>query len=84
VFEQLVGLREGEPTRAEIIAEIDWVLDCAVEHMGAERANRYLRKFYPWYVERLGGGKALQGALQTAPTLADARELMEPARAAAA
>jgi hypothetical protein len=53
-------------------------------HGGAPRPTRYLRKFYPWYVERLGGGKALQAALQTAPTLAAARELLEPARAAAA
>ena len=28
-------------------------MDRAVEHLGAERAGRYLRKFYPWYVERL-------------------------------
>ena len=27
---------------------------------GPDRAGRYLRKFYPWYVERLGEGKALQ------------------------
>src|SRR5579862_2555103 len=50
VFEQLVGSREAEPTRDEIVTELNWVLDCAVEHMGAERANRYLRKFYPWYI----------------------------------
>jgi hypothetical protein len=35
-----------------------------------------LRKFYPWYVERLGGGKALQAALQVAPTLEAARALL--------
>ena len=29
-------------------------MDRAVEHLGPERAARYLRKFYPWYVERLG------------------------------
>ena len=56
--------------------ELDWVIECAVEHLGAERATRYLRKFYPWYIERLGGGKALQAALQTAPSLAAARELL--------
>jgi hypothetical protein len=56
-------------------------------NVGVPAATRYLRKFYPWYVERLGGDKALQAALQTAPTLAAARELLtepEPARAAAA
>ncbi len=88
IFEQVLGAREDEPSREEILAELDWVLDRAVEHMGEPRAARYLRKFYPWYVERLGGGKALQAALQTAPTLEDARELMrresEPAQEAAA
>ena len=84
----MLGRRESEPDREEILEELDWVMACAVEHMGLDRATRYLRKFYPWYVERLGGGKALQAALQTAPTLEDARELMrresEPAQAAAA
>ncbi len=88
LFEQVLGRRVSAPGRDEILEELDWVMACAVEHMGLDRATRYLRKFYPWYVERLGGGKALQAALQTAPTLEDARELMrresEPAQAAAA
>jgi tRNA-dihydrouridine synthase B len=81
LFEQVLGRRLDEPGHDEILSELDWVMDCAVEHLGSERANRYLRKFYPWYVERLGGGKALQAALQTAPSLDAARELLreEPA-----
>jgi len=87
LFEQVLGLRADEPGPDEILAELDWVIESAVEHLGEDRATRYLRKFYPWYVERLGGGRALQASLQTAPTLEAARELMrapEPARAAAA
>ncbi len=90
LFEQVLGQRATEPERDEILGELDWVIACAVEHVGVERATRYLRKFYPWYVERLGGGKALQAAVQTAPTLEAARELMhgepvvEPARVVAA
>ena len=80
LFEQLLGARSGEPSRAEILTELDWVIDRAVEHLGAERATRYLRKFYPWYIERLGGTRqqqaALQAGLQTAPTLAAARALL--------
>jgi tRNA-dihydrouridine synthase B len=76
LFEQVLGRRAGEPDRGEILDELDWVIDCAVEHLGEERATRYLRKFYPWYVERLGGGRALQAALQTAPSLTAARELL--------
>ena len=87
LFEQVLGRRLTEPTREEILAEVDWVIASAVQHLGEDRATRYLRKFYPWYVERLGGDKALQAALQTTPTLAAARELLgetEPARVAVA
>jgi nifR3 family TIM-barrel protein len=77
LFEQLLGKRAGDPTREEILAELDWVIDCACEHLGIERAGRYLRKFYPWYVERLGGSHALQAALQQAPTVQAARALVE-------
>ncbi|MGA9856874.1 MAG: tRNA-dihydrouridine synthase [Solirubrobacteraceae bacterium] len=75
LFSQLLGERDGEPTRQEILAEVDWVLDRAAEHLGPERAARYLRKFYPWYLERLGADKVLQDQLQRAPTLDAAREL---------
>jgi tRNA-dihydrouridine synthase B len=69
-------------------------MDRAVEHVGAERAASYLRKFYPWYVERLGvvGARepaelrALQAALLLAPTVDAARALVRavPLTAAAA
>jgi tRNA-dihydrouridine synthase B len=80
LFSELVGEREEEPTREEILAEVDWVLERAVEHMGEDRANRYLRKFYPWYIERLGGTRGqqaiLQSQLQQAPSTATARDLL--------
>jgi tRNA-dihydrouridine synthase B len=84
VFRELADGVAFEPTREEIVAELNWVLDCAVEHLGAERANRYLRKFYPWYVERLGGTRAeqaaLQAALQQAESVKRARELFAGAQ----
>ena len=49
------------------------MLDRAEEHLGADRAARYLRKFHPWYVERLGAPHAVQDALQRAETLAEQR-----------
>jgi nifR3 family TIM-barrel protein len=76
LFSQVLGTRADEPDACEILTELDWVIERAVEHLGRERATRYLRKFYPWYVERLGGGKALQAALQTAPTIEVARALL--------
>ena len=34
------------------------MIACAEEHLGVERAGRYLRKFYPWYAERLSSRDA--------------------------
>jgi nifR3 family TIM-barrel protein len=84
LFEQLLTGSEREPSREEILEELDWVLERACEHLGTERATRYLRKFYPWYIERLGGGKALQAAVQQAPSIDAVRELMRAAPSAGA
>jgi tRNA-dihydrouridine synthase len=65
----------------EVVAEWLWVLDRAEEHLGPERAARYLRKFHPWYVETLGEGRALQDALQRAESLDDQRSLIAGAGA---
>ncbi len=84
LFAELVEGRERRPTREEVLAELDWVIDRAVEHLGEARATRYLRKFYPWYLPRLSlesrAAKRLQESLQTAPTLGRARALLEQTR----
>jgi len=72
-FERLLGLREGEPSRQEVCEELLWVIDRAEEHLGVERAGRYLRKFYPWYADTMGLTKRGRNELVTAPTTADAR-----------
>jgi tRNA-dihydrouridine synthase B len=76
LFAQALGLREDEPTTGEIVDELHWVMDRAEDHMGSERAGRYLRKFYPWYVARLGGGKAFQDMLQRAEGIDEARSVL--------
>jgi tRNA-dihydrouridine synthase B len=77
LFAQVLGTRDQEPSREEILAEWTWVIDRAGEHLGPERAARYLRKFHPWYVERLGAGKAVQDALQRADTIAEQRAVLD-------
>jgi len=52
LFERVLGVREGLPTFDEVVAELGWVIDRAGEHYEDGRAARYLRKFYPWYLER--------------------------------
>jgi len=76
LFAQVLGTRGTEPAREEIVEEWEWVLDRAEEHLGAERATRYLRKFHPWYVERVGAGHGVQDALQRAETLDEQREII--------
>jgi len=64
-----------------VLGELEWTIDCAVEHLGEPRATRYLRKFYPWYVARLqlesGQLKRLLQLAQTAETLGQVRNLLE-------
>jgi nifR3 family TIM-barrel protein len=73
-FERLLGLRAEEPSRREILDELLWVIERAEEHLGVERAGRYLRKFYPWYVDTLGLTRREANPLVTAPTTDAARE----------
>jgi len=84
LFEQVLGTRVAEPTREEILAELHWVMDRAVEHLGPDRAGRYLRKFYPWYLERLDACKAVHQSLQETGTVADARAVLAGLHALAA
>ena len=76
IFEQLTGRRSADPDRDEVIAELLWVIDRAEEHLGPNRAARYLRKFYPWYLERLDAGRQNAAAFQASEDLADARRLI--------
>ena len=63
-----------------MVGELLWVVDRAEEHLGPARAARYLRKFYPWYLERLGAEKSAAAALQGTDELESARALIGGAR----
>jgi len=83
LFAELVHGRSEPPTQEEVAAELDWTIDRAAEHLGEQRAARYMRKFYPWYVARLrlapAAARGLQESLQSAATLTDARAMIEGA-----
>jgi tRNA-dihydrouridine synthase len=80
LFARVLGTRAHAPTREEVLQELHWTVDRAVEHLGRWRATRYLRKFYPWYVVRLGLDKArakrLGESLQQAASLDEVRGLL--------
>jgi tRNA-dihydrouridine synthase B len=84
LFAELLGLRDGPPDDDEILDELEWVMERAVEHHGRERAARNLRRFYPWYLERLGAPARLTQAMQCAPTVAEARRIVLDLRVRAA
>jgi tRNA-dihydrouridine synthase B len=72
-FARLLGRYQGEPTAHEVATELETIIAAAEDHLGAERAGRYLRKFYPWYADTLGLTKREREPLVTAPTTAHAR-----------
>jgi tRNA-dihydrouridine synthase B len=72
-FARLLGRYSGDPSQEEVAGELEWVIAQAENHLGAERASRYLRKFYPWYADTLGLTKREREPLVTAPTTAHAR-----------
>jgi nifR3 family TIM-barrel protein len=76
LFEELTGRRAAPPAREEVVEELLWTIDRAEEHLGGERAARYLRKFYPWYVEAIGAPPEVAEELQRRADLARARELV--------
>jgi tRNA-dihydrouridine synthase B len=86
LFEQALGTRTEPPAREEILAEWEWVLDRCAEHLGEERAARYLRKFHPWYLRTLGKATSTracecQDTLQRAESLAEQRAAIRGLRA---
>jgi len=61
-----------EPSKAEIFEELTWIVERARQHFGEQKAASYLRKFYPWYVERIEGEAELQDAMQRSESTEDA------------
>ena len=79
-FGRLLGTYEGQPSPEEVAEELEWVIAAAEDHLGVERAGRYLRKFYPWYADTLGLTKRRRQALVGAPTTAAARQALTALR----
>jgi tRNA-dihydrouridine synthase B len=84
LFQRLLAGRECDPMPEEVLAELHWVMRQASLHLGPDRAARYLRKFYPWYLARLGLDREhlrdLQESLHRTETLSQARSLLDAQR----
>jgi tRNA-dihydrouridine synthase B len=77
IFEELTGARAMAPTDDEVVAELLWTLERAELHLGSDRAARYARKFYPWYLERLGVTGRDADAFQRTEDLDEARAMLD-------
>lgn len=80
IFAELTGRRLTPPERDEIIDELLWVIARAREHWGPDRAVRNLRKFYPWYLDRLGVPGREADAYQRTDSLEEVEEMLEGLR----
>lgn len=76
VFAELTGREVVPPDRRAIMEELLWVIDRAEEHIGADRAGRYMRKFYPWYLDRIDVPKLVRNELCQTAGLDRAREIV--------
>jgi tRNA-dihydrouridine synthase B len=76
IFAELTGSAVTSPSAPEIEAELRWLLERAERHWGPERAARNLRKFYPWYVPRLGFEGPEADRFQRTESVDQARELL--------
>ena len=76
IFAELTGTEVPEPDREALMDELLWVMDRAEEHLGEERAGRYLRKFYPWYLDRVDVPKGVKDELCQTAGLDRAREVV--------
>ena len=92
LFQQVLGQRDDGPSLSEVMEELRWLTGCAEQHFGEKRAARYLRKFYPWYLDRFRAAddavftrtvvNQLNQQLQRTSTLDAALELFSQAAAA--
>jgi tRNA-dihydrouridine synthase B len=76
IFQELTGRRARPPSQEEIVRELLWTLERAEGHLGRRRAARYARKFYPWYLERLGVSGSDADAFQRTEDLDEARGMV--------
>jgi nifR3 family TIM-barrel protein len=80
IFAELTGTEVPAPDRTAIMEELLWVMDRAEEHLGADRAGRYLRKFYPWYIDQIDVPKGVKDEICQTAGLERARELVRAIR----
>ena len=49
---EIAGALDGEPTPAQVVAELVLFIRATVDELGEQRATGFLKKFYGWYLGR--------------------------------
>ncbi len=85
LFSSLLSGSEVKPSAEEVCAELRWLSERAIEHLGVQRACRWMRRAYPWYLVRLPLARAearrLQASLQAAESFQQVQTLLSGALA---
>jgi tRNA-dihydrouridine synthase B len=71
---EIAGRVQGEPSRAEVGAELVLFMRATVEELGEQRATGFLKKFYGWYLGRGRFPKPFKQELVQLATLAEVEE----------
>jgi tRNA-dihydrouridine synthase B len=81
---EIAGARDGEPTQAEVVAELVLFMRATVDELGEQRATGFLKKFYGWYLGRGRFPRPFKQELVQLGTLAEVEERLFAAAPGAA
>jgi nifR3 family TIM-barrel protein len=71
---EIVGAKEAEPSREEVVAELVLFMRETVRELGERRATGFLKKFYGWYLGRGRFPRSFKQELTQLATVADVEE----------
>lgn len=78
LFSDLLAGREcRRRSLGELVSEMSCFHDDLAAEMGSERAGRFMRKFYGWYLRPFRPGAELRDGLRRAGDFSEARRLLE-------
>ena len=81
---EIAGALSGEPTRAQVVAELVLFMRATVDELGEQRATGFLKKFYGWYLGRGRFPRPFKQELVQLGTLAEVEERLFDAAPGAA
>ena len=71
---EIAGALDGEPTPAQVVAELVLFMRATVDELGEQRATGFLKKFYGWYLGRGRFPRPFKQELVQLGTLAEVEE----------